>query len=191
MKKVEIFLVSLLFIAFLLEFGWLVPGSALLMGIVALLLAQFYLFLGLALFNGIGLRQLFKKDSYAGLSKLRILGSIAAGVGLFTTVIGIAFRVQLLPGGIFIITLALLCLLPVLITAIVRHSPDKKSFYQPLILRLGAAVVLCLLGAFTPTSSISDFKYRHHPERAPSDIEDIRQIDDSPVPANEAGRDSL
>lgn len=73
--------------------------------IVALgVLSTYYFFMGISVANGISLKAMLKKQSYQGMSAQLIIGSFAFGYSASVVVIGVLFKILLIPGsGIMLI----------------------------------------------------------------------------------------
>ena len=163
MKKSEIVLAILSVIALVLNL-LLIPCSEILTCLSLLGLAIIYHYLGFALFNNIKLKNVFKKDSYKGITKFRILGAIGAGFSLSMTVIGIMFKFQSFPGASFMLIGGLIGLLIVTIIGIIRYSKNKSDYYTKIFKRVAIIGGIGLVLILMPKSALSEFKYRNHPD---------------------------
>lgn len=74
-------------------------NSALIISVTGLSL--FYTYLSFAYFNKIRFLKIFKRSSYAGISKWRILGTIILGLGLALTTVGILWSLMSWPFNTF------------------------------------------------------------------------------------------
>ena len=163
MKKSEIVLAILSVIALVLNL-LLIPCSEILTCLSLLGLAIIYHYLGFALFNNIKLKNVFKKDSYKGITKFRILGAIGAGFSLSMTVIGIMFKFQSFPGASFMLIGGFIGLLIVTIIGIIRYSKNKSDYYTKIFKRVAIIGGIGLVLILMPKSALSEFKYRNHPD---------------------------
>ena len=90
---------------------------------------------GFVFLNGIRLRKLFKKESYIGVSTLRIIGSALAGFSFSSAVLGVLFWVMDYTGTSEMLTIGLVGLVPVLAIAIFKYYQQTSSFYRDIIVR--------------------------------------------------------
>ena len=120
MKKAEIILGAIALTALALNL-LLVPGGGVLTVLSLSTLSVLYMYLSFAIFNGIRLRQIFKKDSYKGISKMRIVGAILTGLALSMTTIGLLFKFQSWPGATMNLAIGLLGLAIALIVGSIKY----------------------------------------------------------------------
>ncbi|MFA0964051.1 hypothetical protein AB9P05_19745 [Roseivirga sp. BDSF3-8] len=106
MKTTEQLLAALFSIGLLLKALHL-QGANMVTALSLTALSCLYFYLGFALFNGIRLRRLFKRDSYT-MSTWRIIGSVGAGMALSMVVTGILFKVMHWEGSNVMLTSGLL-----------------------------------------------------------------------------------
>jgi len=163
MKKAEIIILTLSIIALGLNI-LLIPGGGVLTVLTLSTLSVIYMYLGFALFNGIRLRNIFKKDSYKGISTMRIVGAVAAGIALSMTIIGLLFKMQSWPGASFNLGAGLFGLLIVTVIGLVKYSKNKSDFYTKIFKRVAIFGGLGLILLLTPKTSWVELKYRNHPE---------------------------
>ncbi|MDA3909924.1 MAG: hypothetical protein PF448_01030 [Bacteroidales bacterium] len=165
MKKAEIIIGSLAILS--LGINLLAPSIGRIMALITLLtLSSIYFYLSFALFNGIRLRKVLKKGSYKGIGALRIIGAIGAGSALSITLVGMAFKIELLPGGNFEIMIGLILLSIIGIIAVIKLIQTKSSFYKNIMLRIVIFGILGLLLFLTPSNQLIDIKFRNHPSYA-------------------------
>ena len=132
MKKLEVILNTLC----LVTFGFVLEGSAKEVFLLLMTLLSFlYLIFGFVFLNGIRLRKLFKKESYIGVSTLRIIGSALAGFSFSSAVLGVLFWVMDYTGTSEMLTIGLVGLVPVLAIAIFKYYQQTSSFYRDIIVR--------------------------------------------------------
>jgi len=93
MNKLEKTLVIVTLVALILKY-LTVPGMSLFVVVGLLGLALLYFYFGFALFNGIGLKGIFKKESYIEISKYKIFAAIIVGASLSMICIGLLFKIQ-------------------------------------------------------------------------------------------------
>ncbi len=121
-------------------------GAGLLIGLSITLLAILYFFLGLLLFNGISFRQVFKGKAFKGISTIRILGSIGAGILLALSILGVMFSILHLEGAGFMLTFGLTSTLIVSLILIFKSVTQGSSiFYINMIIRSGASFLASLI----------------------------------------------
>lgn len=163
MKKAEIIIAILSIIALGLNL-LLIPGGSVLTVLTLLTLSFLYMYLSFALFNAIRLRNIFKKDSYKGISTLRIVGSVGTGFALSATTIGILFKFQSWPGASFNLIAGLFGLLIVTIIGLIKNLKNKSNYYSGIFKRVVIIGGLGLILILIPKTSWVELKYRNHPE---------------------------
>jgi len=163
MKKTELIIGYGIILFMILRLLFNYPYSALLISLFSLILSLMYFGLSFALLNGIRLRNLFKKESYKGISNIRIIGTIATGLVLSLIVIGMLFKYQRWPYGNSNLMIALMGLVPILIITVVKFFNSKSTFYKNMLSRLliiGFSGVILL---FTKSEQLLEMKYRNYP----------------------------
>jgi hypothetical protein len=165
MKKTELILGILSLISVGLNL-FLVFGGQVLSMLTLSILSVIYFVFGFALFNDIRFRDIFNAKSFQGISTTRIIGSIAAGISLSITLVGILFKIQSLPGATFELMSGLFFLIIVSIIGAAQFLRTKSKFYIGIFKRAlligGFGLTLILL----PKGAFIDFKYRNHPSYA-------------------------
>ncbi len=161
MKKTELTILIISIIAIALNF-FLVPGGTVLTVFSISFLTTIYFYFGFALFNNIKLRNIFKKESYKGITSQRLIGSIGAGLALALTAIGILFKLLSWPGSTVNLGVGLLGLLIVLIIGSIKYFNNKSKFYLPIFKRTALIGGLGLVLVLTPKSTFINIKYRNH-----------------------------
>ncbi len=161
MKLAEKIFIVLALIALLMKFN-LVPGHSLLLLISLGGLASIYFYFGFLFFNGIRLRKIFKKESYLGISGLRLTFTIITGLGLSLLTIGILFKFMRWPGSMVNIIGGVGASVSVLMLAIIKYSAKKEKIYQRVIVRTAPFLVIGLFLLFIPADKIFEFQYRGH-----------------------------
>ncbi len=162
MKTTEITLVILSAAAIVLEM-FLVPGANVAMILLLSLLSVVYFCFGFLLFNGIRLRDVRKKDSFKGISSLRIIGAIGAGVALSYTTIGILFELRIWPGAGITQINGLVLLAVVTIVGLFKYARNKSPYYTRIFKRIAIIGGLAVILLVTPSTTWLAFKYRNHP----------------------------
>jgi hypothetical protein len=162
MKKAELILgiLSLLAVGMNLL---LVPGGSVLTVLTLSTFSMMYFYFGFALFNGIRLRQISKKDSYKGISTWRILGAAGAGVAISWLIIGLMFKFQSWPGAHFNLGFGLAALSIVTGIGLVKYAKSKSPYYTRIFKRAAVFGGLGLILLIAPKTSWVEFKYRNHP----------------------------
>ncbi len=116
-----------------------------------LILSSFYFYLSFWLFNNISFTGIFKKENYAGITSIRIIGTIAIGFAYSTAVMSILFKIMSWPGSLIMLIQACFGLIVSSIIILVRQARKGNSpFYKGLLLRNVILIAICgLLIAIT------------------------------------------
>jgi hypothetical protein len=163
MKTLEKIIGIAFVISLILRFN-LIPGNGILTVFPLTILACIYNPLGFAFFNNIKLRKVFRKESYKGISTLRIIGAICAGIALSAICTGTLFRLQHYPGGEINLLSGLICTLIVLIIALIKFYKNKSEFYSRIFKRIAIIGGFGLILAITPDITIAKIQFRNHPD---------------------------
>jgi len=161
MKVAEKIFIVLVLIALLMKFN-LVPGHSLLLIISLMGLSSIYFYFGFIFFNGIRLRKIFKKESYIGISGLRITYAVLSGLSFSALTIGILFKFMRWPGSAGNIIVGLGSLICVLILAIIKYSANKEKIYQRMIIRAVPFMIVGISLLFISADKIFEFQFRGH-----------------------------
>lgn len=140
-----------------------IPGGNILAILSITLLAFLYFYLAFALFNGIRLRNIFKKESYKGVSAIRIGGTILSGFILSLALIGILFRCMMWPGASVMLIVSTSAILVLATISAIKYLGKKEVFYRNMLIRsivIGLPVVLLYFNS----SAIRNVRYRDNPE---------------------------
>jgi len=134
MKKIEIGIFSILALGLVLRLIQL-PGSGIFFVLGWSLLSMFYFYLSFAYFNNVGLRRLFKRDSYSGIGAMRIILAVISGIALSVLCIGCLFKMQFWPGAdinlLVGLVLTALVLIPISILALKSQMAIfKRALYR-------------------------------------------------------------
>ena len=166
MKKFEITIAIISFTAFVLNILLVpfLPHTAIPMYIFFSIASLLYCYLGFAIFNGIPIRNIFKKDAYKGTNPKRIVGAICTGYALSMVILGIFFKVMSFPGAGIMLTVGLACLLVVTAVAMVRYVKTHSQFYIGIFVRIAIIGGLGLLLFLLPPHTLINIKYRNYPE---------------------------
>ncbi len=162
MKPTEITLAILAAAAIVLDM-LLVPGAGVAMVLLLSALSVLYFWFGFALFNGIRLRDVIKKDSFKGISSLRKVGAIGAGVALAYTLIGILFELRIWPGAGVTQINGLVLLAVVTGIGLFKYTRNKSPYYTRIFKRVAIIGGLAVILLVTPSTTWLAFKYRNHP----------------------------
>ena len=163
MKRIEIILVIMTFLAILAKLFHL-PGSSILTVFSFSLISSLYFYFGFALFNKIRLRNIFKKESYDGISAVRIIGAIGTGIALSVSTISIVFKFQDWPGASFQLYVGFSSLLVVTAISAVKISKDQTGYYKKILLRAGVYGLMCIVLISIPTKTWLNWQYPNYPE---------------------------
>jgi hypothetical protein len=175
MKQTEKILGLLAILALVLKF-MLVPGSSILAVLSLSLLALLYQFLSFAFFNNIRLRNIFKKESYRGLTSLRIIGTIVLGFSLAIAVLGILFKFQSYPGASMMLIEGLSALVLCLVVTLIRYSNNKSSNYKRIFSRIAIVGGIALSISLTPRLKLFEILHRNHPAY----VQAVKHLDADP-----------
>jgi hypothetical protein len=162
MKKAEIIIAIICIVAIVMNL-LLVPGATIATVLSLSTLSCMYMYFSFALFNGIRLRNITKKESYKGISKPRIIGAVGAGLALALTIIGIMCIMQSYPGASFNLGEGLVALSIISVVGVVRYLKTKSSYYTGIFKRVIIIGAFGLTLLYLPRTTIIDFKYRNHP----------------------------
>jgi hypothetical protein len=163
MNKLEKILGLIVLVALIFKLT-LITGGGILIVLSLSVLAIIYYPFGFALFNKIGFQQIFKRDSYKGLSALRIIGAIGVGTALSIICIGILFKLQHWPGSKINLLAGLITSLILLIIILIKYSKNKDDFYTMILKRLIIIGGFGLIMILTSDLTIIKIQFRNHPD---------------------------
>ena len=163
MKKLEIILGLIAAIAFIMSL-FFVPGSSLLILLSLGSLSILYYAFSLFLFNKIDLSQIGNRNIYKGISKLRIIGSIAVGIVLSTTCAGIMFKLIHYPGATIILNIGLITNLVLFIVILIKLLRINEKYYIRILKRIMVVGGIGLMLVSISELTIVKFKFRNYPE---------------------------
>lgn len=163
MKRTELIMAAVALIALVLNL-MLIPGSTSVLTLTLLLFTVFYLVFGFAILNGIGLKTIFRKESYRGISGLRIVLAVLLGYGLASASAGVLFGLQNMEGAGIMLTSSLLQLIFFSLLVLIEFLISKSDFYKRTLPRIAVWGGLVLVLSILPTDAILEFKYRNYPE---------------------------
>lgn len=163
MKRIEwiLLVITLIGVVFIFAF---IPGGNILFSFSLLLLSIIYYCLGFAIFNNINLKVVFKKASYSGLSQLRIVGSVLAGMSFSTLIIGMVFKMLNWPGSRIAMLLGLSAMLVLLVISAIKFISKKENFYKNMIVRTSVFIVFTMPLIIFSQYKIEKFQYRNYPD---------------------------
>ena len=154
MRKIE--LICGIVAAISIVFKFIIGNSLNTIFIISIIgLSMFYTYFSFLYFNNIPIKKAFKKESYSGLSKLRIIGTIGLGFGLAFTVLGILWSLMYWPFNTYF-NLGIPILLLVGIIALIKYLTTKSRDYLRIINRI------IIIGGFgfilwvTPQESLNE-----------------------------------
>jgi len=163
MKKVEIILGTIAIIALLLNL-LNIKGGGVLIVLSLSTISILYMYLSFALFNDIRLRNIFKKESYKGISRMRIVGAVLTGLALSITIIGLLFKFQSWPNASFNLGFGLFGLLIGLVVGLIKYKRTKSDYYTRIFKRIAIYGGLGLILMILPRETWLEIRNRNHPE---------------------------
>lgn len=163
MKKTEKILIITALTGIILGL-FLIPGGNIITVLSLAVLSMLYFYFSLALLNGLSIRQMFKKQSYKGISAMRITGSVLAGIVLSILTLGVLFKVMLWPGSSSMLLTGGLLMLITGIICLIKFASTKAEFYRNMTLRSFIFTALAFFLAFSSLMFLQEFKYRNYPE---------------------------
>lgn len=134
MNRLEKVLGVLTLIALIFKL-FIITGGGILLALSLTGLAIIYFPLGFVFFNQIRFDKIFNNSSYQGLSVLRIIGTIGAGISLSTLCLGILFKLNHW-GGSFVLLKGLLSISIILIIVVLKYFQTKSDLYSNMIKRI-------------------------------------------------------
>lgn len=162
MRKIEIVLgLSALISAILNLFDYPMSTQLLLVSIGNL--SIFYMYFSIPLFNKIPFREMFSRSSYTGISKLRIIGSLALGLSFSASLIGLLFKLMIWPNADLELVIGLAGILIACAAAIWKYQQNNESFYLDIFKRVAIFFVLVVFGLALPKYAILEFKFVDYP----------------------------
>lgn len=145
-----------------------VAGGSILVTFPGLILSLLYFPLGFVLFNGISLKGIFKKISYAGTTTMDIVQAVIAGFVLSQALICVLYVVlhwtnMNLMGNIGLAS-SLICVLYAIVMLLLR----KKKLHREVLIRSVVIAIAIILGHFL-------FKDISYVEREQKDFREFEQ----------------
>lgn len=119
-------------------------------------LCLFYTYFSFAYFNNIRFSKIFKRDSYRGISKWKILGTIGLGFGLGFTTLGILWSLMYWPFNSYY-SLGIPILFIIGIISVIKFSTTRSEDYLRIVKRVliigGVGIILWLI----PQETLNDY----------------------------------
>ena len=112
------------------------PGGFILVSLSLTALAIFYYVFGFLFFNNIRLKNIFSQSSYAEISALRIIESIATGWGLSLACMTMLWTMMHWPGFYIFLIVAFIAILAVATNSLIQFFRSKNVFYKTILLRI-------------------------------------------------------
>lgn len=140
-----------------------------------LILSCLYFCLGIVLFNDIGIKKIFKKESYKGISALRVIGSVWTGMVLSLVLLGILFRLMMWPFASQNLIVGVLGLLVSLVPVFVKFVQKRSDFYKVMFFRTIGYTIVGVSLYFSGTFFL-ELKYGDYPEY----IEVVKKLNEDP-----------
>jgi len=162
MKKLEIIVGIIVIIGISLKI-FNIPGGTSLMVWALLPLSIFYFVFSFAFFNGIKLRNIFKKASYKDTNAKKIIGAIGFGWGISLIIIGGNCKLQLWPGAVILFLTGLLFTGIILLIATFFYFRSKTEYYKKIFKRFLIYGGLGLILNLIPAKTILNLHYGNNP----------------------------
>jgi hypothetical protein len=163
MKKLEIIFICLAALG--LTFKVLhFPGSGVLTVLSLSLISSLYFYVGFALFNNIGFRKLFKKESYQNISSNRVVGGVATGMALSIAALGIQFKLQSWPGARVMLIFGFSSSVVITLVSLLKKSKSTDNYYPNILKRVVAFGAISIILFSIPKPTWLAWKYPNNPE---------------------------
>jgi hypothetical protein len=142
------------------------PGGGPLLVLSLSFLAILYYPFGALLFNGIRLRNVLSKPSYAGINRSRLLAGAGIGLILAMLCLGMLFKWQIWPGAQAILNIGLL--LSAVVLLLLLFKARSAQGFREFAVKAGKRIVilgtLAFLLFFTPSMQLIAWHYSDQPE---------------------------
>jgi hypothetical protein len=175
MKQTEKILGGLIIILMIIRLSFALPYFDIIITLLILVLSMMYFGLGFALMNNVRLRNVFKKDSYNGISTLRILGGIFTGLILSLITVYSLFKFQRWSFANEGLKISLYGLLPIIAIVIYKVVSSKNSYYSNFLIR---PVIIGVIGTFLyflSTEKILEMQNRDFPKYVEAEKELMKE----------------
>ena len=164
MKQTEKILGALIIILMVTRLLYNYPFSAIAITFSILILSMIYFGFSFALLNNIRFRNILKKESFKGISTLRILGVIFTGFTLSSTLIYCLFKFQRWPYGNEGLLISIYGLLIIIVVALIKYLTTKDKFYSTLLIRLFIIGVVSVSLYSISHEKLLEIKHKDAPE---------------------------
>jgi hypothetical protein len=144
---------------------FLIPGGGFIIGISLSTLAILYYPLGIFSLNAIPIHKVFKKQTYKELTATRIIGTVLGGIVFSILIVGIMFRMLIIPGDYFMLGTGLSAGLIFLIVFLILYLKKRENqFLRTMMIR--TIIILAISGFLIsiPTLNFVKFFYRDKPD---------------------------
>ena len=141
------------------------------------ILSFFYMYLSFAILNGVRGREIFKKSSYAAISTVRMIGTIALGLCFSLILITSLFKLMLWPNVLTIGITGLAGVGIALALSIWKYLQSSQSSYLGIILRSILFLIIGFTTLFVPKYAVLEHQYAEHPDY----IEAFKARDQNPT----------
>lgn len=178
MRKLEIVLVVIGSLGVVLRFR-LFTGSSEIIALDLMVLSLLYTCFSFTILNNIPLREAIKKSSYEGNSTRRIVMSVAIGFALSAVIIGVSFKMLLLPGAHEMLIIGLFPLAFFVAIIILRHGLFHQAF-KSYYFRMFPMIVVGLVFYLIPKATLKkglDSSYSKASIQSKVDPEYYRKIE--------------
>jgi hypothetical protein len=163
MKKTEIILIILAILGLILKYN-LITGGNILVIFPIFLLTMLYFSLGFALFNNVGLRQIFKGNAFKNSPPSNIVIAIILSIGISFLCFGILFQLQYWPGSLIVIYGGLFFSVPTLLFIIIKFIIQKKDFFLTNMIRTACYTLIGIIFINVSNLDLVKIQYRNHPK---------------------------
>ena len=156
MKRIELLLGTMILISLVFKmFYGPELNSFLIMSLIGL--SIFYTYFSIIYFNNIPLSKVFKKEQYEDLSKLRIIGTIALGIGLGFTLLAILFTLMSWPFNNFY-SIGIPIIINVGLIVFIKYYRIRKDDYIKILKRVFIVGLIGIIFWINPYKVISKFQ---------------------------------
>lgn len=164
MRKSEKFIGGIVFFLMIIRLFFYYPILDKFILILTMLLSVVYFGLSFALLNNIRLRKIFKKESYNGISVLRVIGAIGTGIVLSMICIYCLFKFMRWPMANQGLIISLIILFFPILIVIIKLIITKNKFYLNFLIRLIIFALLAGILYLIPSEKILEWKNKGFPE---------------------------
>ena len=158
MKKFELIVGLIAILGILLQIRN-IPGSSALSGLALMILTMFYYVFSFALFNGIRLRNIFKKVSYKDTNAKRIIGAIGFGWCISSIILGGLYKLQLWTGADMYLRTGLGAIGLILLITTIFYFRNRAEYYKRIFKKIVTYGGLGLILYLIPPTTFLDIYY--------------------------------